>query len=95
MANMTFGEALEKTVTWTPELRQKLQDMVKNSDHEGVCNVRDRHPPPPSPEEEVDYFSESFRPPHPPPKMIWRYPKVEKEYRPPVRCNNEENTIPT
>lgn len=89
MANKTFGEAIQASVTWTPELREKLQNMVKLSDHEGVCNVKEKHPPP-QPE---DYYT-PFNPPPPPPKMIWNYPKVDKIYEPPLRCNVEENIIP-
>ncbi len=93
MQNKTFGEAVQSSVTWTPELREKLQHMVKYSDHEGVCNVREHHPPPRP--EDFD-FSKPFIPPPQPPKMIWGYPKLDTVYKPPVHCNSiEENLIQT
>jgi len=92
MANKTFGDAVQASVTWTPELREKLQHMVKDSPHEGVCNVREEQPPP-TPEE---YWAQQQNPPTPPPKIMWNYPKLDKIYQPPIKCNNniEENIIP-
>lgn len=88
----TFGDAVQASVTWTHELRQKLQHMIKDSDHEGVCNVKEDRPPP-TPEE---YWALQQNPPTPPPKEMWGYPKLDKIYKPPIKCSNniEENIIP-
>jgi len=92
MANKTFAQALEATVTWTPELREKLQRMVHLSDHEGVCNLRE--PPSKDDEGQPAFGPELSGPPPEPPKQFWTYPKVDKIYRPPAKCNAEENAIP-
>lgn len=85
MANKTFAEALESTVKWTPELRRRIQKMVRYSNHEGVCNIRE-HREPPKPED----FMAPMVPPISPPKMYWNYPKIDKIYKPDQQCKARE-----